>query len=212
MRIKQFEFSMFGVNTYVVWDEASRECAVIDPACTTEAEWQSLSSFIASEKLTVKHLINTHLHLDHTFGDQRVAEAYGVGLEASPLDAFLGADRQGQADMFHLPMRLPPLQIDVELHQGDRIWLGKEWMEVLEVPGHSPGSLVLWCPADGWLITGDVLFRGSIGRTDLPGGSHSQLVEGIRSKLLPLPGGVRVFPGHGPFTTLAEEAASNPYL
>ncbi len=213
LKIKSFEFNAFGVNTYVVWDDVTRECAVIDPGMATAADTALLESFIDDRHLTVVHLVNTHLHIDHTLGDDFVIDRYGTPLEANENDEFLGEARDGQARMFG--MRVPftsPLKIGVRLKEGDKIMIGSEALDVLEVPGHSPGSLVLYAPSAGFVITGDVLFRRSIGRTDLPGGSYRQLIDGITAKLMRLPDDTVVYPGHGPSTTIGEERRMNPML
>lgn len=205
MEIKQFEFNLFGVNTYIVWDAKSRRAAVIDPGMTSPDEYAVVDSFIADNNLNVARLINTHLHIDHTFGDRHIMNRYGVQLEAHPDDAFLGSRLREQAAMFHLRVAPEPLSIDAILLQGDVITLGDDSLNVLHIPGHSPGSIVLYNATDGFVITGDVLFCGSIGRTDLPGGNHAALIRGIHEKLLTLPPSTVVYPGHGPATTIARE-------
>ncbi len=134
-------------------------------------------------------------------------------LEANQGDALLGTKRAQQARLFH--MRIPepsPLQIDVNLENGDTITVGKSKLKVLSVPGHSQGSIALYNDADGFVITGDALFNGSIGRTDLPGGNHTQLIRSIRTQLLTMPDNTAVYPGHGPATTIGAEKYQNPYL
>lgn len=212
MKVSRFIFNPFGMNTYVVYDPASREAAVIDPGMTSADEEQALDRFIEREELTVKHLINTHMHLDHIFGNPYVKTKYGVGAEAGADDEFLAKDFPAQVAKYHLPIKAEPQTVDTELRDGDEIFLGTEPLKVLAVPGHSPGSIALWAPESGFVITGDALFEGSIGRTDLPRGDFSTLVNAIRAKLLTLPGATVVLPGHGPETTIAREAASNPYL
>lgn len=212
MEIKQFEFNIFGVNTYIAWDSASRQAAVIDPGMTSPQDNAVVDRFIADNGLTVTHLINTHLHIDHTFGDDHVMQRYGVILEAHREDAFLGRDRDRQAMMFRLPVSLEPLAIGRELHEGDIITFSNDSLLVLHVPGHSPGSIVLYNEKAGFVITGDVLFNGSIGRTDLPGGNHAALVQGIADKLMTLPLSTVVYPGHGPATTIGREMRMNPFI
>ena len=158
-------------------------------------------------------MINTHLHIDHTLGDDHVERQYGLSLEAAPADSFLGESRDGQARMFHLDFgELKPLRIGRELADGDTIKIGNGTLEVIAVPGHSPGSVALFSPADRFVITGDALFRGSIGRTDLPGGDGDTLRRAIRSRLLTLPADTTVLPGHGPSTMIATERSSNPWI
>lgn len=213
LKVHSFEFNLFGVRTCLVWDTASLECAVIDPGMSNQREESEFDRFIDENRLKVTHLINTHLHIDHTLGNDYVESRFNLPLEANSGDAFLGQQRDGQARMFNLRLpSLKPLVIGVDLSEGDKIKLGEEYLEVLEVPGHSPGSIVLYAPVEHFMIAGDVLFQGSIGRTDLPGGSMRTLVEGIRSKLLPLPSDTIVYPGHGPATTIGRERSSNPYF
>lgn len=212
MKYRSFEFSLFGVNTYIVWDPATLDCAIVDPSMTTEAEASVIDRFITANSLRPVHLVNTHLHLDHTFGDEHIMERYGLLLEAHPDDAFLGASRQSQADMFHLPLELPPVTVGVALRGGDTVRVGDGSLEVLDVPGHSPGSIALYDSADGFVLTGDALFAGSVGRTDLPRGNHAQLIDSITRRLLTLPPDTIVLPGHGRPTTIAEEQRHNPYL
>lgn len=212
LEIKTFTFNMFGVNTYVVWNPETKDTAIIDPGMISNREVAELESFIAENGLKVSQIINTHMHLDHIFADRMTADRYGVKVKASEDDAFLGKQAPAQARMFSLPINVEPVVIDEPLKEGDSLTIGGEDVRVLSVPGHSPGSLVLYFPKSGWAITGDVLFRGSIGRTDLVAGNHKLLVDGIRKKLLTLPSSTIVFPGHGDPTSIGREQASNPYI
>lgn len=212
MKIARFEFALFGINTYVVYDPETRDCAVIDPGITSQQEIDALDNFIAHEHLRVTHVINTHLHIDHAIGDNYVAKKYGVPILAHPADEVLGERLDMQAQQFGLPPEASAVSISEYLHDGDVIKIGNGELHVLHVPGHSPGSVVLYDKEDGFVIGGDVLFQGSIGRTDLPGGSMTQLLTGIRQKLLTLPDNTVVYPGHGPATTIGAERNSNLYL
>lgn len=212
MKVSRFVFNMFGVNTYVVWDTESLEAAVIDPGMIDERECRAIDNFIESRGLKVTQLINTHSHLDHIFGNAYIKEKYGLEIKADKADEFLARTLPEQAARFGLRNSLRPGEIDVELHDGDTIFLGKERMEVLSVPGHSPGSIALYCPESNFVITGDTLFPGSIGRSDLPMGDYATLVDAIRRKLLTLPDSTVVLSGHGGETTIGAEKASNPFL
>lgn len=212
MKVSRFVFNMFGVNTYVVWDPESLEAAIIDPGMIDDDERRALDSFIESRNLKVTQLINTHSHLDHIFGNTYIKEKYGLEIKANPADDFLACTLPEQAARFGLRMPLQPQQLDVELHDGDTIFLGKERMEVLGVPGHSPGGIALYCPESNFVITGDTLFPGSMGRTDLPMGDYATLVDAIRRKLLTLPDSTVVLSGHGGETTIGNEKKSNPFL
>lgn len=212
MKVTVFQFSLFGINTYVVWDPATRDCAIIDPGMINDEERQALSGYISREKLHVTHIINTHLHIDHAIGDAYAKTTYGVPVYANRADEPLGERMQQQAASFGIPLDVKDAEITEYLEEGDEIHIGKGVLKVLHVPGHSPGSIVLYDEADHFIIAGDVLFQGSIGRTDLPGGSMPQLTQGIRDKLLPLPDNTTVYPGHGPSTTIGAERRSNPFL
>lgn len=213
LNVKRFEFNLFGVNTYVVFDPDTREAAVVDPGMDNPDICEKFGEWVAAQGLQIISLINTHLHIDHTMGNLYVEDRYGVGLTACGDDAPLGELIPQQARAFHLRnVPAEPVSIDVEVKQGDVLQVGSGRLEVLQVPGHSPGSIALYSRADGFVITGDALFRGSIGRTDLAGGNYSQLINSIRSQLLSLPPATIVYPGHGPATTIAAELTSNPYL
>ncbi len=213
LKIKRFEFNLFGVNTYVVFDTATLQAAVVDPGMDNPDICEKFGEWIAAQQLQVVMLVNTHLHIDHTMGNAYVRERYGVGLTACADDAPLGEHIPQQARAFRLRnVPAEPVRPDIEVKQGDFLWLGDEKLEVLQVPGHSPGSIALYSASAGFVITGDALFRGSVGRTDLAGGDHAQLISSIRSRLLSLPPATVVYPGHGPATTIAAELASNPFL
>lgn len=212
LKIAKFTFYMFGINTYVVYDPVSHEAAVIDPGMSRQEEFDAMEKFIVRENLKVTHLINTHLHVDHAIADGWVSEKYGVPVEAHEDDATLGAIIPQQAQRFGIREGAGRVEIGHQLKEGDVIRIGGGELKVLHVPGHSPGSIALYDEADRFVIVGDTLFEGSIGRTDLMGGSHSQLVDAINKKLMSLPEDVVVFPGHGDSTTIGRERQMNPYL
>lgn len=213
MKIQNFEFNLFGVNTYIIFDVASKEGAVVDPGMTDARECERIDSYIALNGITVKYLINTHMHIDHLFGDQYISKKYDVGIAASTDDEILSSRIAEQARMFHLRTDMPDaLKVDIPLNDGDRLMLGAEPIDILAVPGHSPGSIALYCPESKFVVTGDALFKFSIGRTDLPGGNHAQLIDSITTKLMTLPPDTTVYPGHGPSTTIATELRHNPFL
>lgn len=213
MEIQKFEFNLFGENTYVIWDGATLEAAVVDPGMCDEAENGLFDRFIAEKGLKLTAILLTHMHVDHTFGIEHVVARYSpVTIYAHPADAPLGQTRDEQARMFRLPYRLAPVTADRLIDDGAAITLGNERVEALHAPGHSPGSLLYYVPSAKFVLTGDVLFRGSIGRTDLPGGNHNQLLRSIASKIVKLPADTVVYPGHGPATTVSTELAHNPFL
>lgn len=213
MKIQSFEFNMFGVNTYIIFDTATCEAAVVDPGMTAARECARIDNYIESNGLRVKYLINTHMHIDHLFGDEYIAKKYGVGISASTDDNILSSRIAEQARMFRLRTDMPEmLKVDNPLKNGDRLMLGAEPIDIIAVPGHSPGSIALYCPESKFVVTGDALFKNSIGRTDLPGGSHEQLISSITKRLLTLPPDTTVYPGHGPSTTIESELRHNPFL
>lgn len=212
MKLARFEFSLFGINTYVTWDPDTRECAVIDPGMINEEEEQAMSDFIKRENLKVTHVINTHLHVDHAIGDKFVASTFGAPVSAHKADSFLGERLQQQAAQFGVLEKVENISLNSYLEDGDEIHIGKGVLHVLHVPGHSPGGIALYDKEGKFLIAGDSLFAGSIGRTDLPGGDLDTLLEAVKGKLMTLPDDVTVYPGHGPATTIGRERVSNPFL
>lgn len=211
MKIKKFEFNMFPVNCYVVWDE-SNEAVIIDPGCYYDEEKQALKEYILSHNLTVKHLLNTHLHLDHVFGNPFVEKEFGVKAEAHQADEFWFEEMPKQSRMFGIRLPDAPVPLGNYLHDGDLITFGHTTLEAIHVPGHSPGSLVYHCAAERCIFSGDVLFQGSIGRADLTGGNFDDLIEHICSRLFVLPPETVVYPGHGAPTTIGTEKAENPFF
>lgn len=212
LKVKQFVFNMFGVNTFVVSDPDTREAAVIDPGMFTSDEQKEFDEYIESNSLKIVQLINTHMHLDHCFGDNYVRDKYGVKVSANVGDAFLGADIGKQIRRFGGRGDMPGVTIDVKLREGDIIKIGSGELQVIETPGHSKGGICLYCPQGKFLISGDTLFRGGIGRTDLEGGDQRELTESIRKNLFTLPDDTTVLPGHDRFTTIGDEKRSNPYV
>lgn len=211
--IKDFQFNMLPVNTYVVWDE-TKEAVVIDPGCYYPEEGEQLCTFIRSNGLNVKHLLNTHLHFDHIYGNPIVENEFGVLAEANGADMpWLTGIRQRLAAFgIHCNVTINPIQPENILKEGDTIAFGNTVFQVLQVPGHSPGSVVFYSRTDGVLFTGDVIFQGSIGRTDFQDGNHENLISGIRNKLMTLPDNTVIYPGHGPSTSIGYERNHNPYI
>lgn len=212
MKLVRFGFSLFGINTYLVVDEATRKCAVVDPGMIGPDEENALVDYIERNKLRVVDVINTHLHVDHAIGDKFVAEKFRVPVLGHKRDESLGARLQEQAEMFGMREKLDSVSLTSYLEDGDRVSIGDGELEVLHVPGHSPGSIALYDPQGHWVIVGDALFAGSIGRTDLPGGDYATLVGAINDRLMALPDDTAVYPGHGPATTIGQERKYNPYL
>lgn len=212
MQVAIFQFSLFGINTYLVFDPDKKECAIIDPGMTTPEEEEAIENFIAEKGLTLTQIINTHLHIDHVAGIPFLREKFGAPVKAHEGDKFLGHNIKHQAAAFGLNLDIDTIEISEYLKAGDRIKIGNGELRVISVPGHSKGSIALYDPDGHYLISGDALFKGSIGRTDLPGGDYKELISSIENELLTLPDDTVVFPGHGPSSTIGEEKQSNPFL
>ena len=206
MRIKRFEFNMFPVNCYILSDE-TKEAVII-----YEEEKQALKKYIDDNGLNVKHLLNTHLHLDHIFGNPFLLKEYGLKAEANQADEFWLNQADAQARMFGFQLPEPPVPLGKYVCDGDVITFGNTKLEAIHVPGHSPGSIVYYCKEENCLFSGDVLFQGSIGRADLTGGNFDELREHICSRLFVLPGDTTVYPGHGDPTTIGIEKKNNPFF
>lgn len=211
MTIKCFEFNMFPVNTYVLSDETD-EAVIIDAGCYYEDEQEKLRQYIERNGLKVKHLLNTHLHLDHIFGNAFVERKYGVKPEASAEDEFLLPKLKEYCHMFGFELNEETPPIGKYLKEGDEVSFGNTVLTVIEAPGHSPGSLVFYSEKNNCMFCGDVLFRGSIGRTDLDKGDYHQLVNSIKNKLFTLPDQTIVYTGHGESTTIGNEKMNNPFF
>jgi glyoxylase-like metal-dependent hydrolase (beta-lactamase superfamily II) len=211
MTIKTFTFNPFQENTYLLFDE-TKEAILIDAGCITETEKLTLKRFIDENGLTLKRLINTHLHLDHQFGNKFVADTFGLLPEANQQDEFLLANVVEQARSFGFSVEEEAQALGAYINEGDEIKFGNCSLKAIHVPGHSPGSLAFYSEKEGVVFAGDVLFRNSIGRTDLPYGDYATLILSITKKLLPLPDSTVVYCGHGPSTTIGSEKNSNPYL
>ena len=210
MEIGIFTFNDFSENTYVLSDE-SGQCIIIDPGCNTEKERNQLADYISAKNLTPVRLINTHCHIDHVLGNRFVTENYRLELEAHEGEIPVLESCIMVASMYHIPYNPSPI-ITKKIEEKDIIKFGKTSLEVLFTPGHSPASISLYNKENNALIAGDVLFKRSIGRTDLPGGSFNTLKASIQNKLYVLPDETVVFPGHGPSTTIGEEKRENEFV
>jgi glyoxylase-like metal-dependent hydrolase (beta-lactamase superfamily II) len=212
IKIKIFTVNPFQQNTYLVYDETTKECVIIDCGCLFDEEKQELKNFILENKLIPKRLLNTHLHLDHAFGNRFIYNEFGLKPEANQADEFLISQMKQQTDMYGIPLKDEPMPLGSYLNEGDIIKFGESELSILHVPGHSPGSLVFYDKHEHLLFVGDVLFAGSIGRTDLPMGDYDTLIENIQKKLMVLPHETIVFSGHGGTTTIGHEKKNNPFL
>ena len=211
MTIKTFTFSPFQENTYLVFDE-THEAVLIDAGCFNENEQNQLKNYIQENNLNLKRLLNTHLHLDHQFGNRFVTETYGIKPEAAKEDEFLIDRMPNQARMFGLPFSGEAQTLGAHIIDNQEFNVGNMKFKALHVPGHSPGSMAFYFENEGVLFAGDVLFNGSIGRTDLEQGDYATLIRAIQNRLLPLPDSTVVYSGHGPTTTFGNEKVNNPYL
>ena len=211
MTIKTFTFNPFQENTYLVYDETN-EAIIIDAGCILEAEKQVLKRFIEDNKLILKRVINTHLHLDHQFGNKFLYNTYGIKPEAAKEDEYLLDNVVAQAHSFGISADETAQSLGGYIIENQEIKFGNSSFIALHVPGHSPGSLAFYSQKEGVLFSGDVLFRGSIGRTDLPKGDYATLILSITKKLFPLPDSTVIYSGHGPTTTIGYEKKNNPYL
>jgi hydroxyacylglutathione hydrolase len=211
MTIKTFTFNPFQENTYILHDETN-ETIIIDAGCLNDSEKQLIKRFLEENKLILKRVINTHLHLDHQFGNKFLFNTYGIKPEASVEDEFQLENIVAQARSFGFQIDEEAQKLDGYIVDNQEIKFGKSKLIALPVPGHSPGSMAFYSEKDGVLFAGDVLFQGSIGRTDLPQGDYATLIRSITNKLLPLPDSTIVYCGHGPTTTIGYEKKSNPYL
>ena len=211
MKIKRFEFNMFPVNCYVLADE-TQEAIIIDAGCYYPEEQRQLKSFITTHQLTVRHLLNTHLHADHLFGNAFAAREFGVSPEASQRDEFLLAGIPTFCKSFGFPLNEKPAALGHYISDGETIRFGNTELKAISVPGHSPGSLVYYCEKEHCMFSGDTLFKGSIGRADLEGGNFDDLRENIMSRLFVLPDNTMVYPGHGNETSIGNEKKNNPFF
>lgn len=211
MKIKSFTFNPFQENTYVVYDD-TKECIIIDPGCYTEKERTELRRFITSEGLKPVKLINTHCHIDHVLGNKFVSELWDLELYMNKEDLPLLENAGNIGKMYGMEDYEGSPYPKHFLAQNDTLTFGDSSFKILFTPGHAPGHICLYSKENNLVIAGDVLFQGSIGRTDLPGGDHSTLINSIITQLFPLPNETQVFCGHGPATNLGYEKEHNIFL
>lgn len=211
MKIEKFIFSPFQENTFVAWDEETKETIIIDPGCLDENEEIKLKSFIDVNNLKVKYLFNTHGHLDHIFGNAFVKNIFNPIHYAPEKDIPLFERAREQAEGFGLSMRESP-KPDKYFDESIPLYIGKTEIQFLYTPGHTPGEYCINFPTENVCFTGDVLFRESVGRTDLWKGDYETLINSIRTKLFVLPEETIIYPGHGEKSTINFEKTNNPFL
>ena len=212
MDIKRLMCNPLQENCYVVSDD-TKECVIIDCGAFYQEEQEALCQYIGDNQLKPVHLIATHGHLDHNFGNAMIYKEYGLKVEICGEDQYLIEDLPGQASSL-FGMRISEEQPPVGrwLKEGDTIRFGTHRLQVIQTPGHTPGGMLLYCAEEHTIFTGDTLFRMSIGRTDFEGGSWAQMEQSLRTKVATLPKETIVLSGHGPQSTLEEELRYNPYL
>jgi len=208
--IQYFTFGPFQENTFVLHDE-SKECVIIDPGCYTSAEQQELKRYVEEKKLKPVHLLNTHCHVDHVTGNAFVHETWKLLPLIHKEDLKVLESQERVSAMYGLNCEVSPLP-EKFLEEGDTISFGHSKLKVLFTPGHAPGHVVFYNEENKFVINGDVLFSGSIGRTDLPYGDFATLEHSIKTKLYTLPEDTMVFCGHGPKTTIGNEKYGNPFI
>lgn len=210
IELGNFIFNELGVNSFILYDH-THECILVDPGCNNKSQQDELLEFIKNHELKPVCIVNTHGHFDHVFGNAWAKSTFQCPLRLHINDLPLIQHVDKYAGLFGFTIDVSPMP-DSYLHDGENLYFGASSLLVIHVPGHSPGSICLYSAEGGFVIGGDVLFRGSIGRTDLPGGNYEQLISGIREKLLTLPANTVVYPGHGPKTTIGLEHDTNPFL
>ena len=210
LSVKAFTFNPVQENTYVLYNEAG-PCCIIDPGCYFPEEEQELKNFIGENSLKPVLLLNTHCHLDHVFGNKFVHKTWGLTLHIHPLEKKLLEFAPQSGQMWQLPFDNYEGEL-VYLKEGTNIKVGTGELDIRFTPGHSPGSVCFYHEPGGFVIGGDVLFNGSIGRTDLPGGDFKTLIDSIQTQLFTLPDDTKVYSGHGPVTTVGFEKMNNPFV
>ncbi len=210
LSVNRFIFNPVQENTYVLFNEKDA-CIIIDPGCYFGNERRTLEESIHEQVLSPKFLLNTHCHLDHIFGNKFIHDQYNLLLHVHEKEKIILDTAPAMGLQWNMPFENYRGDL-IFLNEGDSIKLDDDELKVLFTPGHSPGSISFYCEAQNFVIGGDVLFRLSIGRTDLPGGDFDTLINSIRTRLFILPDDTVVYPGHGEPTTIGFEKKNNPFL
>jgi hydroxyacylglutathione hydrolase len=210
LQIQSFIFSPIQENTYILYNEL-KECIIIDPGSYFDEEKDAMKSFIEQKQLVPKMLLNTHSHLDHVFGNKFIADTYNLKLQLHEKEKMVLEFAPVSGLKYNMPFDNYTGEL-IFIKEGDKIILGTDELEIFDTPGHSPGHVIFYCRKQNFVISGDVLFQRSVGRTDLPGGDHQTLINSIQKKLLVLPDETKVYSGHGAVTTIGEEKKFNPFL
>lgn len=209
-QVKSFVFNPFQENTYILSDE-TKECIIIDPGCSNSSEQKELTDYIINNDLKPVKLLNTHCHIDHIMGNNYVSNKFKLGLECHKGDLQMLQKVMDIGKMYGVSVEASPEPVKF-LEEGDSITFGNTLLSILFTPGHSPGSICFYNKEEKYIISGDVLFYESIGRSDLPGGHHDTLIKSIQEKLMVLDDSVEAYSGHGPKTTIGHERRNNPFL
>lgn len=210
LSVKQFTFNPVQENTYVLYN-GEGQCCIIDPGCYFPEEEKVLQNFIEQNALQPVLLLNTHCHLDHVFGNKFVSQTWGLPLCIHPLEKPVLDFAPQSGQLWQLPFGNYEGEL-IYLKEGNSVKVGADELETLFTPGHSPGSVSFYHEPGGFVIGGDVLFNGSVGRTDLPGGDFKTLLNSIQTQLYTLPDDTKVYSGHGPVTTVGFEKINNPFV
>ena len=211
MKLKSFTFNQFYENTFIVSD-STNDCIIIDPGCYSNDEKNILKKYIEDNNLNPVKLINTHCHIDHILGNKFVAKTWDLNLETHQNDIELLENSAEIARLYGFIDYEKSPSTTQFLNEGDIVEFGNSKLKTLYTPGHAPGHISLYSKEEKFIISGDVLFKSSIGRTDLPGGDFNVLIESIKTKILCLDDDTVVYCGHGPATTVGYERANNPFL
>ncbi len=210
LTIKSFTFNPLQENTYLLYDQSKQGC-LVDPGCYESAERNELLNFINQEGIKITQLVNTHCHIDHVLGNAWAKRTFGVKLQVHKNEIPVLKSVESYAANYGFPS-FESTEPDIFIEEGEELKVGTEILKILFVPGHAPGHVVFYHEGSGQCVAGDTLFRGSIGRTDLPGGNHQLLLKKIKSELFSLPEATIIHPGHGPETTIAFEKIHNPFV
>lgn len=210
LQVHAFTFNPFHENTYVLHNE-KKECWIIDPGMHGADEERVLYDFIEQNGLQPQQILNTHAHIDHILGIEGLKQRYAVPFGMHELERPVLANAKGSAMLFGFHFGAIPVP-DFFIRENDKIKLGDDELEIRMAPGHSPGSIIFYHAAGSWLIGGDVLFQGSVGRSDLPGGNHEVLMTSIKEQVYTLPDETTVYSGHGPATRVGLEKKTNPFI
>ncbi len=211
IKIKPFVFNDFSVNSFVIYDEDTKDCIIVDPGCVKESEQLKLTQFIEENQLNPKQLVNTHCHVDHVAGNKFVVDTYQIPVLANEGDNENLSNTTRAGELYGMKIDTPP-SVSLYLNCGDTVKLGNSELKIMHLPGHSKGSIALYSEPEKFIVVGDVIFNGSVGRTDLNGGSLDELMHSIKDVLFKLDDDVTVYTGHGPETTIGNEVRSNPFL